>query len=245
MPYHPVNAPKVPNQECKSVEDVKQNLHPTDIVHALHLPKNGDSLSRWFSYLLILVYPNLDEVAEIADPMASSPTDEKIFFDATIFYRDDVNEIWKTAPHLNANFSRNYKCETVMTDDGAEVSHHECDPMHFVELGSVPHKYYLINFKLPLWGANQEEINRNIGRIEHINMPVIYQPPEFTKVWLGLQTAVFLAQWFSLSWFFNRLKQLNRPKTLIEKSILALGVGMQVANCPVHWIALVFDAPWM
>lgn len=67
---------------------------------------------------------------------------------------------------------------------------------------------------------------------------VIYQPPDFTKVWLGLQTAVFITQWFSLLWFSNRLWQLNRPKTLIEKSIFSLGVGIQIANLPMQWLAL-------
>ena len=67
---------------------------------------------------------------------------------------------------------------------------------------------------------------------------VIYQPKQFTKVWLGLQTCVFILQWLSVAWYFMRITELSRPKTLIEKSICVLAIGIQVGNFPLQWIAL-------
>ena len=67
---------------------------------------------------------------------------------------------------------------------------------------------------------------------------VIFQPDRFTKVWLALQTMIFILQWISLGWYSQRLFDLNRPKTLIEKSILTIACGIQFANFPLQWIAL-------
>ena len=120
-----------------------------------------------------------------------------------------------------------------------------------MQKGAVPHKYYLINFKLPPNSATNQ--NLRIGRIEHMNMPglpsmllknidlkflVIFQPARFTKVWLALQTLIFILQWISVGWYSQRLFDLNRPKTLIEKSILTIACGIQFANFPLQWIAL-------
>lgn len=166
MPWHPNGAPVLPNQQCVHAEDIKSMLQPHQVIHALHIPKNTESLSRWWSYLLILIYPTLEFVPEIQDGYGhGKPTDDKIYFEAKIFYRNDLSEPWKLS--YEANFSRNYQCE------GSGVEY-ECQPMHFVELGSVPHKYYLINFKLPMFvGDDHRPSNQYIGRIEHMNMPGI------------------------------------------------------------------------
>ena len=47
--------------------------------------------------------------------------------------------------------------------------------MLFLELGSVPHKYYLINFKLPEFitdsAGKAKRVNYQIGRFEEVHMP--------------------------------------------------------------------------
>mgnify|MGYP006944951358 CR=1 FL=1 len=92
-------------------------------------------------------------------------------FDAKIFYRDDLSGPWIKS--YESNFSRNYLCE-----EGADIPDYQCDPMHFVELGSVPHKYYLINYKLQIFSNEKQPINRRIGRIEHMNMPGKFSFPK-------------------------------------------------------------------
>ena len=56
--------------------------------------------------------------------------------------------------------------------------HYDCEPMLFLELGSVPHKYYLINFKLPEYLNTStgvpKLVNQHIGRFEYIHMPGEY-----------------------------------------------------------------------
>ena len=89
-------------------EDIE---HPDDLVYSLHIPKNGIALSRWYSYLLILIYPNLIHVPDEIDRLnRGKPLDKKIYFNAKVFHRDDLSSPWELG-HA-ANFSRNYKCES-------------------------------------------------------------------------------------------------------------------------------------
>lgn len=236
MPWHPDDAAVLPSQQCHVLTDEGRSKIPNsqneNIVFSLHIPVNGEALTRWFSYMLVLLYPELKSVAK--------PNATQIWFDAKFYHRDNPNEKWSLSH--KKHFQRNYNCEETEYPGGVDYA---CQPMNFVELGSVPHKYYLANFKLRKFDASENEINKDIGIFSHINMPVIYQSPEFTKLWLSLQTCVFLSQWFVLVWFANRLAQLRRPKTLIEKSILALGIAIQIGNCPIQWLALFMEAPWM
>lgn len=233
MPWHPIKAAKLPTQQCNLLTDeVRKSVQNEEVVLSLHIPVNGVTLTRWFSYLLVLVYPELTS--------AVKPNSTRIHFDAKFYHRNDPNEKW-TLGHKK-NFSRRYNCEETQFNKFVDYS---CEPMNFIELGSVPHRYYLVNFKLRKFDEDGIRINDKIGEFSHVNMPVIYQPPEFTKLWLSLQTCVFVSQWFFLVWFTNRIAQLNRPKTLIEKSILGLGIAIQVGNFPVQWLALFMEAPWM
>ena len=236
MPWHPDDAAALPPQQCHVLTDEGRSRIPNsqneNIVFSLHIPVNGETLTRWFSYMLVLLYPELKSLAK--------PNATQIWFDAKFYHRNNPNEKWSLSH--KKHFQRNYNCEETEYPGGVDYA---CEPMNFVELGSVPHKYYLANFKLRKFDANENVINKDIGIFSHINMPVIYQSPEFTKLWLSLQTCVFLSQWFVLVWFANRLAQLRRPKTLIEKSILALGISIQIGNCPIQWLALFMEAPWM
>uniref|UniRef100_A0A915D044 Protein wntless n=1 Tax=Ditylenchus dipsaci TaxID=166011 RepID=A0A915D044_9BILA len=46
-------------------------------------------------------------------------------------------------------------------------------------------------------------------------------------------------------WYYKRVQALNRPKLLIEKSILALGCALIVLDFPLEWISLWFRVPAM
>ena len=74
--------------------------------------------------------------------------------------------------------------------------------------------------------------------MSHIPLfPALYQPVTFTRVWLSLQTCVFVLQFGSIWWFLQRLLVLARPKTLIEKALVVTAIGMECANFPIQWIA--------
>ena len=84
---------------------------PDDLVYALHIPKNGIALSRWYSYLLILIYPSLIHVPDDIDVLnRGKPLDDKIHFNTKVFHRDDLSSPWTLT--YAANFSRNYKCSS-------------------------------------------------------------------------------------------------------------------------------------
>lgn len=47
---------------------------------------------------------------------------------------------------------------------------YECDVLPFMELGSVAHKYYLLNIRLPV--NERKKINVGIGEIKDIQLVV-------------------------------------------------------------------------
>lgn len=51
-----------------------------------------------------------------------------------------------------------------------EGRYYECDPMPFMEIGSVAHKYYLLNIRLPV--NERQKVNVGIGEIKDIRLVV-------------------------------------------------------------------------
>ena len=79
-------------------------------------------------------------------------------------------------------------------------------------------------------GTVNRDQNRNL-------FLVLYQPAKFTQIWLGLQTSIFMLQMATIVWFLQRLFALSREKTLIEKALVVVAIGMECANFPIQWIA--------
>ena len=179
MPWHPSNAPPTPEIGCQKVkpdaeatgDDIPMSsIYYYNVTYALHIPRNGDELSPWKNFLKVLIYPTLSSRVPIGSSHAHSsliePKDTEIFFKAKIGYRDDVSEKWKLLSQADL-FRRPYNCQN------DSYQGWECDPMDFIELGSVPHKYYLINFKLPKQSADSDKnsMNERLGVIEDMHMP--------------------------------------------------------------------------
>lgn len=51
-----------------------------------------------------------------------------------------------------------------------EGRYYECEPLPFMEIGSVAHKYYLLNIRLPV--NERQKINVGIGEIKDIRLVV-------------------------------------------------------------------------
>lgn len=51
-----------------------------------------------------------------------------------------------------------------------EGRYYECDLMPFMEVGSVAHKYYLLNIRLPV--IERKKVNVGIGEIKDIRLVV-------------------------------------------------------------------------
>ena len=63
-----------------------------------------------------------------------------------------------------------------------EGRYYECDLLPFMEVGSVSHKYYLLNIRLPV--NDRKKINVGIGEIKDIRL-VVSGPLIGTRVFEG------------------------------------------------------------
>lgn len=92
------------------------------------------------------------------------------------------------------------------------------------------------------------EKSEHFGFLSNLWMVAIHQNGGFTQVWLALKlffTAITLA---TLFWYCRRLGQLTasrREATLLEKTLIALGLGITQLNLPVEYVALFLDIEFM
>ena len=101
------------------------------------LEKQNQALSRWKSFLKVLLYPAL----KIPEHEGQIPSDKKLFIEAKIGFRNGLSEPWKLL-HA-ANISRPYDCNK---DD--DYGGYDCDAMDLIELGTISRILFLM-FKLP------------------------------------------------------------------------------------------------
>ena len=74
-----------------------------------------------------------------------------------------IPEAWNLL--AKARVERPLVCEFPHEKDAdREGYHYECDHIFLMQLGSVAHKYYLFNIRLPV-DDTDESPNRNIGKI--------------------------------------------------------------------------------
>lgn len=125
-----------------------------------------------------------------------------------------------------------------------EGRHYECDLLPLMEVGSVAHKYYLLNIRLPV--DERKKINVGIGEIKDIQvvvsephesflqklLPLAWRPPltdalrvsqsihqngGFTKVWFAMKTFLTPSILIIMIWYWRRITLMSRPPVLLEK----------------------------
>lgn len=125
-----------------------------------------------------------------------------------------------------------------------EGRHYECDLLPLMEVGSVAHKYYLLNMRLPV--DESKNINVGIGEIKDIQVVVsephtsllqkvflsarqpsltdalfvsqsIHQNGGFTKVWFAMKTFLTPSILIIMIWYWRRITLMSRPPVLLEK----------------------------
>lgn len=113
-----------------------------------------------------------------------------------------------------------------------------------MEVGSVAHKYYLLNLRLPV--DERKKINVGIGEIKDIQVVVskahksflnkifllprqplltdalhvsqsIHQNGGFTKVWFAMKTFLTPSILIIMIWYWRRITLMSRPPVLLEK----------------------------
>ncbi|XP_026160399.1 protein wntless homolog [Mastacembelus armatus] len=166
--------------------------------------------------------------------------DNVITIDAGLAYRDDLISEWTTKFHSVEK--RPLRCIfAVPKTYENEGRFYHCDPIPFLELGSVAHKYFLINLHLPV----NDTVNTGIGEIRDVHIVAIHQNEGFTKIWISMKTVCSPWMFVTTAWYWHRISLRARPPVLLEKSIFALGISMTLLNVPLEWLSLGFEWTWM
>uniref|UniRef100_A0A8C5CUA6 Wnt ligand secretion mediator n=1 Tax=Gadus morhua TaxID=8049 RepID=A0A8C5CUA6_GADMO len=162
--------------------------------------------------------------------------------DVALAYRDDTLSEWTEMAHSVEQ--RELKCKfNTQKNYENEGRYYDCDLLPFMELGSVSHKYYLLNIRLPV--HERKKINVGIGEVKDIQLVGIHQNGGFTKVWFAMKTFLTPSILIVLVWYWRRITLMTRPPVLLEKVIFALGISMTFINIPVEWFSVGFDWTWM
>ncbi|XP_029905679.1 protein wntless homolog isoform X3 [Myripristis murdjan] len=223
-------------QRIRSFDDtLAKTLDANDIVFAVHVPLPNKEMSPWFQFMLVVL--QFDIAFKMLNQIEDGAT---ITIDAGLAYRDDVLSNWTTKFHSVEK--RQLSCMLMVPKTFEnEGRFYVCDPVPFIELGSVAHKYYLINLRLPV----NDIVNTGIGEIKDIHLVGIHQNGGFTKVWISMKTAFSPWIFVTTAWYWRRISLMTRPPVLIEKMIFALGISMTFLNVPVEWLSLGFEWTWM
>ncbi|KAM9849299.1 protein wntless homolog [Aulostomus maculatus] len=215
-------------------EPLAKTLDANDIVFAVHVPLPHKEMSPWFQYMLAVLQ------FDIAFKMINQIEDDVIIIDAGLAYRDDLGSEWTTK--FQSVEERPLRCTLAVPKIYENEGHfYQCDSIPFMELGSVAHKYFLINIRLPV----NDTVNVGIGEIKDIYIVGIHQNGGFTKVWISMKTV--FGPWIlgATAWYWHRISLMARAPVLLEKLIFALGISMSFLNVPVEWLSLGFDWMWI
>ncbi|XP_045055363.1 protein wntless homolog isoform X4 [Desmodus rotundus] len=229
-----------PNQ-CDKIRDIEEaiprEIEANDIVFSVHIPLPAMEMSPWFQFMLFIL--QLDIAFKLNNQIRENA---EVSMDVSLAYRDDMSAEWTEMAHERV--PRKLKCTFASPKTPEhEGRYYECDVLPFMEIGSVAHKYYLLNIRLPV--NEKKKINVGIGEIKDIRLVGIHQNGGFTKVWFAMKTFLTPSIFIIMVWYWRRITMMARPPVLLEKVIFALGISMTFINIPVEWFSIGFDWTWM
>nr|XP_055058599.1 LOW QUALITY PROTEIN: protein wntless homolog [Misgurnus anguillicaudatus] len=233
MPWGPDQCNKIKDFDEATAKRIEAN----NIVFAVHIPFANQEMSPWFQFILMIL--QFEIAFQTQNPIDK---DALVTMDLRLAYRDDLLSEWtemaRSTEHrkLKCNFTKS------MTPEN-NGRYYDCDLLPFMEVGSVSHKYYLVNIRLPV--SERKKINIGIGEIKDIRLVGIHQNGGFTKVWFAMKTFLTPSILIIMIWYWKRITQMTRPPVLLEKIIFALGISMTFINIPVEWFSVGFDWTWM
>ncbi|XP_044530694.1 protein wntless homolog [Gracilinanus agilis] len=229
------------SNQCDKIRDFEEappkRIEANDIVFAVHVPLPAMEMSPWFQFMLFIL--QLDIAFKLNNQIRDNA---EVSLDVSLAYRDDVLAEWTEMTHERV--PRKLKCTfTSPKIPEHEGRYYECDVLPFMEIGTVAHKYYLFNIRLPV--NEKKKINVGIGEIKDIRLVGIHQNGGFTKVWFAMKTFLTPSIFIIMVWYWRRITMMTRPPVLLEKVIFALGISMTFINVPVEWFSIGFDWTWM
>ncbi|KAK7070762.1 B9 domain-containing protein 1 [Halocaridina rubra] len=238
--------------KCKSIIDYddpvieEQHITANNIIFSFQIPtpKEGNHLdySRWQQNLIAMLHLDVlyDEDVQV-DP------DAIMTLDAHLGYRNIGDPDDKWTEYATSVEQRRLDC-SIETPSKKPGYMYNCSHVPLFELGSLHHDYYLLNIRLPVRTVDDPEdspINHGLGHVADMWVAFINQNGGFTKVWVSLKTIFFPTIVAIMIWFWHRVTQLSRPPVLLEYMLMLLGVALTILNCPLEYLTLAFDCPWM
>ncbi|XDV27033.1 hypothetical protein PO909_030631 [Leuciscus waleckii] len=233
MPWGPDQCSKIRDFDEATAKRIEAN----NIVFAVHIPLPNREMSAWFQFMLVIL--QLDIAFKMQNPIDDGAL---VTMDVGLAYRDSTLSEWTEMAHSIEH--RKLSCNFTATKTSEyEGRYYDCDLLPFMEVGSVAHKYYLLNIRLPV--NERKKVNIGIGEIRDIRLVGIHQNGGFTKVWFAMKTFLTPSILIIMIWYWKRITQMTRPPVLLEKVIFALGISMTFINIPVEWFSVGFDWTWM
>ncbi|XP_016379037.1 protein wntless homolog [Sinocyclocheilus rhinocerous] len=233
MPWGPDQCSKIRDFD----EAMAKRIEANNIVFAVHIPLPNREMSAWFQFMLVILQ------FDIAFKMQNQIEDGSLVtMDVGLAYRDSTLSEWTEMAHSieHRKLSCNFTATKTYENEGR---YYDCDLLPFMEVGSVAHKYYLLNIRLPV--NERKKVNMGIGEIKDIRLVSIHQNGGFTKVWFAMKTFLTPSVLIIMIWYWRRITQMTRPPVLLEKIIFALGISMTFINIPVEWFSVGFNWTWM
>ncbi|KAM8930398.1 protein wntless homolog isoform 2-T2 [Pelodytes ibericus] len=229
------------NDQCQYIrsfeEAANRHIEANDIVFSVHIPFSTHEMSPWFQFLLIIL--QLDIAFKFRNSIGNNAM---VTLDVAMAYRDDLKDPWTEM--ARSVELRKLKCVLpVPKTHENEGRYYDCDVLPLMELGSVAHKYYLLNIKLPV--NERKKVNIGIGEIKDLRIVTIFQNGGFTKVWFAMKTFLTPSILIIMIWYWRRITMMTRSPVLLEKVIFALGISMTFINIPVEWFSIGFNWTWM
>ncbi|KAM5148332.1 protein wntless homolog isoform 1-T1 [Mantella aurantiaca] len=229
------------NDRCNSIrtfdEAASRLIEANDIVFSVHIPFQGQEMSPWFQFMLIIL--QLDIAFKLNNYIEENAM---VTLDVAMAYRDELTEPWTEMAHSVEQRKLQCTFPASKTEEN-EGRYYECDVLPLIELGSVAHKYYLLNIRLPI--NERKKINVGIGEINDLRLVSIFQNGGFTRVWFAMKTFLTPSILIIMIWYWRRIVMMTRPPVLLEKVIFALGISMTFINIPVEWFSIGFNWTWM
>ncbi|KAG2461879.1 WLS protein, partial [Polypterus senegalus] len=230
------------DKQCEKIKDFKEaverHFEANDIVFAAHIPMEKKEMSSWFQFMLLVLH------FDIVFKHDNQIDEGVVTIDVSLAYRDNDHTDTEWTPMAHSKEQRKLNCvfkyPKTSENDGRP---YDCDLLPLMEVGTVAHKYYLVNIRLPV--NERKKINIGIGEIQDISLVSIHQNGGFTKVWFAMKTFLTPSILIIMIWYWRRITLMTRPPVLLEKVIFALGLSMTFINIPVEWFSIGFNWTWM
>uniref|UniRef100_A0A1I8ACZ7 Protein wntless homolog n=1 Tax=Steinernema glaseri TaxID=37863 RepID=A0A1I8ACZ7_9BILA len=239
------------SKQCQIIEDLNHytsvpNAFARDIVFVAQMPHRREAIqlqySPWFQFLLGLLEIEIEYHSGF-EQVTNSP----LTLDVRMGYQTKVDGPWNE--FIATNATRQLDC-TIPEDRKSDGQLYQCSVMDLFELGANNYPTYLLNIRIPVdfkecQRKDPAARNCHVPKINEMRVIAIHQNGGFTKVWLWMKTVIAPFIVAATVWYYKRVSALNRPRYLVENSILALGISLAILDFPIEWMSLWFRLPCM